>query len=153
MEMNFNEHLENKEINLSEFEHLCKRLFAQRSLVEDIDKKLSEANAQLEEYKTQILGILEKTGKDKYPVTGLGTVFVQHRTTVSMPKDPEKKKAFFDYLKNRNLLDDLTTVHSQTLNSFYKAEMGIAVSEGNSDFKMPGLDEPRITKILAMRKG
>lgn len=152
MEFDFEAHKKAENIDLAEFEVLCAELFKRRAEVEALQVMVDNANAALEELKTKVMTILEKTGKDKYPVTGFGTVFVQNRFNVSMPKDPDKKGAFLKFLELKGIKDDLITVHSQTLNSWYKQEMEAAVQEGNSDFKIPGLAEPTLMKTLAMRR-
>jgi hypothetical protein len=96
------------------------------------------------------MGIMTECGKEKYVVQGFGTLYFSNRMSVTMPKNPEDREAFFNYLKEKGAFDGLITVNSMTLNSFYKQEAEIANSP---DFKIPGIGTPTLIKTLNMRRG
>ena len=152
VEMNFNEHKENTQINVGEFEALCKEVFELKAKEDVLENQMKELGAEIDSRKKKIMGILDSMGKEKHFVGGMGTLFIQNRFTVSMPKEPTQKKAFYDYLREKGIFEDLVTVHSQTLNAYYKNELAAAAEVGNVDFKIPGLAEPNLVKTLAVRK-
>lgn len=81
-----------------------------------------------------------------------GGVSISHRTSVKTPKTLEAKNKLFDYLRAKGLFDTMVSVNSQTLNSFYKAEMEQAIEAGNSEFQIPGLDEVTVSQTLSFRR-
>ncbi len=149
-EFDFNSH--NEEVSLPEFQAICKSFVAQKNVCDEIEMALKKETEKLEEIKNKILEIMNKTGQDKFSVPGMGTVYLRTRATVTVPKEPDKRSQFFQYLKDKNIFDNLITVNSQTLNSYYKQEFEQAISDGNSDFKIPGIDEPYIIKSVGYRK-
>ena len=74
------------------------------------------------------------------------------RTSVRMPKDNEERKAFFDYLRERGVYDELVSVSSQTLNAFYRSELELAILRGELDFTIPGLNDVLVVPKLTVRK-
>lgn len=147
-EFNFDAH--HKELNLKEFEALCTEMFEQRRKVEELEKQAKEASTILEELKTKVGAIMSEVGKEKYHVEGQGLIYFQNKRTASMPKDPAKRAEFFQYLKDKGIFEDLITVHSQTLTSFWNQEFEASQSP---DFKIPGIDEPSARKTLSMKRG
>ena len=147
----FEETQENQNVSVEQFDGICKATFEQRLVCEEIEAKLSEENKKLEELKNKLVKLLEATNRDSWK-SPYGTVSRVERTSITMPKDPESKEKFFAYLKNKGIFENLITIHSQTLNSWYKQEKEVAESEGNFHFKVEGLPEPKTTYTLSMRK-
>lgn len=147
-QFNFSQHT--KEINLTEFDALCKKLYEQRAVVESMEKSLKDETARLEDLKQKVMAVMNDAGKEKYHVDGLGLLYFQTKRTASMPKDPEKRAKFFSYLRDKGIFEDLITVHSQTLTSFWNQEFEAAQSP---DFAIPGIDEPSARKTLVMKRG
>lgn len=139
------------EITLAEFEKLCNRVFEQKGVVDAAQAVADEESAKLEELKRQVLAAFEKNGMEKF-ACGAGTVYAVDRFSVQTPKTIEQKKLLFNYLREKGIFLEMASVNSQTLNSFYKAEMDNAVKAGNVDFKVPGIGEPAHTRTLNMRK-
>jgi len=136
---------------IKEFDEICRCSAALRAKKDELDKEVKDVSEQLEEYKAKILSYLEHYEKTKYIAAGY-TFYIQERFPVKMPQDLEKKETFFSFLKDRGIYNELITVNSQTLNSFYSKEMEKAIEEGNVDFKVPGIDEPKVIKNVMMRK-
>lgn len=152
MEMNFNQHKENTEINVGEFEALCKEIFELRLKEEELENQLKAISEAATEKKHKVMAILDSMGKEKHFVGGMGTLYIQNRFTVTMPKEPVAKKAFFDHLREKGIFEDMVTVNHQSLNAYYKNELAAAAEVGNADFKIPGLAEPNLVKTLAVRR-
>lgn len=144
--------MEHKAITVEEFEQLIKDIQAQRSEVEAKKALLSAENEKLEALETKALEALKATGKDSYQ-GAVGTVYTLHRMSVSVPKDPEKRKLFFEYLQKKGVYDSLITINSQTLNAFYKSEFEAAKEAGlGLEFQVPGIEEPKIFESVGFRK-
>lgn len=80
------------------------------------------------------------------------TVIKTSRFTVKNPSTAEEKKAFFDYLQQKNIFEDMVSVNSMRLNAWYKEEIEAAIQSGNFGFKVPGLAEPTAFETISFRK-
>ena len=109
-----------------------------------ITEKLDEAESKMRE-------ILEQAGMTSYK-SPFGTTSISYRTSVKTPKTAEDRAKFFEHLKKLGLYDNMVTVNSQTLNSFYKSELEQAKERGDSDFEIPGLTEVTLSPILMFRR-
>lgn len=142
------------QITLKELDQLAKDIAEQRNLIESIEETLGAAQLILEKMKSKMIAILEQFGKSSYPIPGGGGVSLVQRMSVALPKTPEEKSAFYTFLKERNIFDEMITVNSQTLNAFYKREFDQAAQEGRSiGFRIPGLPEHKIATTLSIRRG
>lgn len=123
----------------------------------EIDSKKKEAYKIREEKKQIVLETMQKAGKSKYYVEGLGTVYEINKYLVATPKTLEDKEAFFGYLKEHygdTFLMDKLGVHSATLNKIYNTALEEAKENGEdvSTFSIPGLDSPNVYKNIGFRK-
>ncbi len=122
-----------------------------RDLETEINNTKKALTAQLDEAEGKMMAMLEESQLKNFK-SEIGTVSVTHRLSVTTPKLPEDRAAFFEFLKTRQLFDQMITVNSQTLNSFYKAEFEEAAKRGEDDFKIPGISGETITPILSFRR-
>lgn len=113
------------------------RLYREKEAAADVAK---EASAAFETYRQQMAAMLQAAGIDSLEHDG-HRLYIRTRTSVRVPKTAEDRKAFFDYLKSRNVYEQMITVNSQTLNAFYQGEYEVAQDTGNQDFKIPGIDD------------
>lgn len=139
------------EVTVSDVEQMIEKAFQIRGEIDALKAQMSEKSAELDGFQQKILQFLTEFDKTSYRA-GAGMVVKQTKFSVSMPKDPDAKARFFRYIKERNLFEDLVTVHHQTLNSFYNAELEAAKETGDIDFGIPGIDEPKTYEIVAFRK-
>jgi len=139
-------------IDLKAVEDLCQQMFYMRDSIQHKEALLSEEKAALRNMQAKMLQILNDHGKSNYK-SNHGNVSVMRKLSVKCPKEPVARKDFFDYLKEKGIFEDLVTVHSQTLNAFYKTEWEAAKVSGVMDFAMPGIGEPSYYETLQMRKG
>lgn len=140
-----------KEMTITEFEDLLDRAYQLKLEAEELDgqrKKKEEERAELDKI---ILAEFERLDKQSYRARRCNIIKTK-RTSVSLPKEPEAREAFFNYLKDKNIFEELITVNHATLNAFFKAEFENAVAEQNIDFKIPGLEEPKIFEYLSYKK-
>lgn len=139
-----------KEITVKELEDLCARAFAKKQEIEAQEEVVSKLKAEMEEMKAKLTQHLNDFDKTSYE-SAFGKIYTSQIMTVPIPKTPESKKEFFEYLKDKGL-DNMITVNSQTLNSWYRTEYKLAQEEGNINFKIPGLEEPFVKQTISFRK-
>jgi len=119
-----------------------------------IDRKKLELEKQQEEFlgiQAEIIRILEAMDAESIKIHGFN-FYVEEKASVRVPKTIEEKRLLFAYLKEQGLFEEMVSVNSQTLNSFYKSMAEQAAAEGNLDFRIPGVEEPSSYKQLKMRR-
>lgn len=135
-------------------ERLIERIEAMyefRDKVKKREAQLEREKAALSEMVESIKRTLEAGGLESF-ISRSCTVSVQQKTSVKVPKSPEQREAFFGYLKEAGAFDDLITVNSQTLNSWYNAEKETHDKENPEPFAVPGLDDVSEYTTLSIRK-
>lgn len=137
-----NEQLKLKIANLLE-------LKANKEMLED---KAKEASKIFEAASYDLLQVLEATGLDSIKAHGY-TFSPREEMSVKNPQTPEDKEAFFLYLKEQGLFENMISVHSRTLNSMYKSASEDALRRGELEFRIPGIEAPTVFKKLVIRKG
>lgn len=138
-------------LTIKDLEDLCALCFSKREEIDVLEGQLKEVCAELEDLKEKLLTFLTDLDKTSYD-SSVGKISVKNIFSVSLPKTPEQKAEFFSYLKDKGIFEDLVSVHSKTLNAFYKQEQDIAISEGKIDFKIPGIDEPFYKQSLSFKR-
>lgn len=140
---------------MEEFLGKLKTLWEQKKIVEEISSTLDEEKSKLEGHKTEIQKMMEAMGLEKQPLPGYGTVYRQKSFSVKIPKDPAAKDKLFGWIrehKGDDVLKNMVSINSQTLNSFYKAELEVAKEKGDIDWALPGIEAPEVYYTLNMRK-
>jgi hypothetical protein len=141
-----------KTYTIDEVEGAIQKLIDQRAKYDEAKKASNAESAKVDELEMQMVEMLKSMGRKNFQGLG-GTVSITHRTSVKTPKTDEEKKAFFEYLEQKNLFLKLASVNSQSLNSWYNEEHSNAVAEGRgADFSVPGIGEPTLTETLSLRK-
>ena len=136
-----------------EIDDLIKSMRDKREKYEEAKKVSSDLYKEYKEEEHRVLQALKNAEKSKYHVDGVGTVSVVARETVKVPKDLDDKRKLFQWIKEKygdDALDSYLTIHSQSLNSFYKKEL--ENSEQPELFSIPGLGEPTVTEETRFRK-
>jgi hypothetical protein len=140
-------------MEISDFDLLVKGYIHLRGECDELKDKLSEKEIKRREVEAQLLSALDELGKSRWDIAGIGTISTVDKWSYKTPKTPEQKHLFFEYLKLKNVFEEIVSVNSQTLNAFAKREMEIARDEGKTDFSIPGLEEPTLYKTVSLRKG
>lgn len=142
-----------EEISTQELDSLIKTMRDKREEYDAVRKQASELYHEFKDMESKVLLALKNADKSKYHVDGVGTVSVVTRETVKVPKDLDDKRELFDWIKQKygqDALDSYLTIHSQSLNSFYKKELENA--EQPELFKIPGLSDPTVVEETRFRK-
>jgi hypothetical protein len=116
----------------------------------EYDQAKLEASAvyqRMEDKKTELVSILEDEGRDSYK-SPYGNFSFKYIETCKVPKETSDREAFFGYLKERGVYEDLITVNSATLNAFYKGE----VESYGDEFEIPGIIKSEPYARVSMRK-
>ncbi len=135
---------------LSELVAKVRKTFEIRSEIKKLDEQKKNLNEELSNLSSQIIAELEDNEMERID-TDLGTFSYRYRSNFQVPKDDESRKAFFAYLKDKGVYEQLITVNSRTLNSWAVQE------EQNSeelDFQIPGLkkSDPVAIPFLGTKK-
>lgn len=137
-------------VTLEEIEALGKKIVAARAEVDrvaDIKKELEQNVLDLE---LKMLEILHETGRTNFPLADGTSVYINRRLSFTIPKTPESKVEFFNYLRSKGVFENLITVNHQTLNSFCKAETEAALARGELP-SIPGIAPPTEYESIGVR--
>lgn len=140
-------------MELAEVKELTQDLWQLRETKEDVKKDLESLQRRIDEIEGKLISILDAADMDRFDGDDC-TVYLQEKTSVRIPKDPEAKREFFDYLKHRgeDLFSSMVTVNSQTLNAWYREQEQLALERGELELRIPGLGEPSRYQQLSVRK-
>lgn len=138
-------------ITIEQLEQMAAEIARQRECVEKIKKEKQAQDKILDELELKFIEALRECGKEKYQ-SEVGTLYTSHRLSYRVPKTPEQRASFFEYLKQNGDFDNLITVNSQTLNSYCKEKFELAKQAGAEDFEIPGLEPPEVCEVLGFRK-
>lgn len=138
-------------VSVKELQGQIELSFSLRKEYERMKKDSDKAYAQFQAASNRAANMLETLGLEKFH-TPSGTFTYSYQETYRVPKSPEQRQAFFNYLKDKGVYDEMVSVNSQTLNSFAKTEEKNALDEGNFDFQIPGIDKSAPTIKPIMRK-
>lgn len=141
-----------KPIDLAAMDEMISELVALKLVKEKIELELKEQTDLYEKKKDKVLSVLKNAGKKSYKVDGLANVIITQTPQVKMPKGLTEKEEFFSYLRDKGIFTEMVSVHSQTLNSWYKTEFENYANSGKIGFKIPGLEEPTVRESLSIRK-
>ena len=139
------------EASLKQINELCEKAFALKEKIAEIEAQASHWQGQLSELQGALKAQLDAAGLEEFR-SAHGLVYTQSRTSYRVPQDDEARAKFFEYLKAKGQFDSMITVHSQTLNAYCKKELEEHQSQGDMSFKIPGIDEPIVSKDLRMRR-
>lgn len=132
-------------------DRLCEKFADLKGRADALEDQAKSFRDMANEISAEIMALLTESKKTSWQ-TPIGNFILSNRFTVPTPKDPEQKQAFFSYLKQKGIFEDLVSVHSQTLNAWYRQELDAALDKGDVNFKVPGLEDPKYVQTLSIRK-
>jgi len=144
-----------QEISINDLDNAVRKVKEIRDEKDALKKQQDAISDTLEIAEGELLDLLTRANKKSYKLDGVATISLKEKLSVQTPKTPEEKRAFFNWVKETHgeqEADSLMTVNSQTLNSFYNAEMELAATRGEADFSIPGILAPVSRTILSVRK-
>lgn len=143
------------DVKMMDFKNDCQEIFELKKQMDEYERLKKEVSKELENKKKSILARMKAVGLQKIPMPEIGTVSVTEAWSVKMPKESQPKEQLFRWIaakKGEDVLHGMLSIKSATLNSFYKDELGLAIEEGNVDFRIDGLDEPSTYSKLNLTK-
>lgn len=139
-------------ISIPEFTALIQEAYDLKQEKDALELQAKGVQEQLSKIQAKILDVMDKTNQTSFK-TEFGQVVRNKRFSVKHPKDPEARKAFFQYLQDRGVFENMVSVNSQTLTYWYNLEMQAAAEKGQVDFSVPGIEPPTYAEYLTMKKG
>jgi len=139
-------------MQIEDLDALCMKIQEAREVVKDLGEQKKSAQSHVDRLEYELLEFLKETNRKNYSGPN-GLFYINHRMSVKVPKEEEKRKEFFWYLREKGIYDNMITVNSATLNAFYKDEIDAARERGDVDFAMPGIGEPTVSEVIAFKKG
>ena len=127
-----------EKITVEELQKKIELCFDLKTEHEDKKKDAAKVWADYVDAYTQVIGMMEELELDKFS-TKKGTFSFKYDESFKTPKTPEDREAFFSFLKEKGVYDEMITVNSRTLNSWAKQEVEAAENDGNFDLEIPGL--------------
>lgn len=137
---------------LAEVQALCVELFKQKAVCDTVNERLKEEKKKQEAIEAKIMAAFESSDCEKQAVKGVGTVYLKDYTSYKTPKTMEEKAALKEYMGEEKW-EAMVSINSRTLNSWASEEFNKAIEEGNHQFKIPGLEDPTMTRKIMTRKG
>ena len=113
--------------SLVDFQQQIMALWQQKAVVDAVKERQATEVKKLEEMKRKIMASMEEAEIEKQHIKGVGTVYRQQKFSWKVPKENEKREAFFGFLRDKGVFESMITVNSQTLNAFCKEELAQAV--------------------------
>lgn len=146
---------EENKYTVEDVERAIEAISKKREEVAEKKRIHSVADEELTQMENEAMRMLQSVGKKSYKGEQ-GTITRVVKWRVNLPKTPEARDAFFAYLKEKGLFENLITVNSQQLNSFYMQEWD-QVKENDPmealNFRIPGIEEPKEHETISFRKG
>lgn len=137
-------------MQIDELQRLCFEVQDIDVELEKLKDQTSDLNTEKTKLKKEILAHLEKHDLKNFNF-GNGKVGISEERSVKMVD----KYVFFQWLKERNMFEDIVSVNAQTLKSIYKKEFEKAKEEGDLEFLekgLPGVSKPSVFNNLKFYK-
>lgn len=143
--------LEKDQITVDVLEKLAAKCYALREEKAEIKKASTKKEAELKDHQIAMGVLMDKLEIDSYRSKS-GTISKREEANYRLPQDDSSRKAFFAYLKEREVFDTMITVNSKTLQSFVKQEVALKELDGEFDSLPPGIEETQYHTVYSMRK-
>jgi len=125
------------ELTVKQIEAMIAESFRMKEQYAEAKKIASEYYNKLSKIQAEVIEVLMDLGKTKY-VSDSGTFSFKVNETFRVPKTPEDRERFFNFLKEKEIYEDMITVNSATLNSWAKLEIE---NSTELDYQIPGLEK------------
>lgn len=141
-------------ISLEDMDNAIKKLRGLRDEYAEASAVAKNIYAEVKEAENTIINFMEKSGKKRYILEGVGQISLEKGLSVTTPKTPEQKQAFFNWLRQEMGEDGYLTyasVNSASLNKLYKDKVE-EYGERGEVLEIEGLDAPTSYTKLSLRK-
>lgn len=143
---------EDDKITVDEFDGLVEKLANFRKTLDEKKLETKVIADEADALERKLMAYLEENNRTSYKSPN-GTVSIMHKWRVNLPATDEDKAALFEHLRERGLFERYATVNSNSLNSLFLQDWETAKERGEGmEFKMPGVGEAKLNKVLSFRK-
>lgn len=139
------------EVKVHELRAVIDQLETKRLESAKLSIEQSALEAEIKALEIQIENTLEANNLTRFDGSNI-TVSQASKNWVSVPQDPQNKRALFSYLDARGLYDAYVTVNSNKFNSWYNKELELALERGETGLKIPGVKDPFVKTYLQVRR-
>jgi hypothetical protein len=145
--------VENEQIKeaLDRVKGMVKTIAEATAAKKKLESELETVNQVITEGDGKVLEILKECNLETFKCE-YGTVTASERVSYTTPKEHAAREAFFTFLREKRVFDDMVTVNYATLNSWAKEEYEAAKARGDLGFTIPGLGAPTIFPRLHKTK-
>lgn len=137
-------------VTTEELNNLSEEISKLRLEESEISYKKKQVTERLLQLETKMIELLIMSQIQSYRSPS-GLCSISKRMSVKLPKTQEDKLAFYNYLKEIGIYEQMVTVNSMTLNGFYREEFEKAEQEGK-EVNIPGIKEVTFIPTLSFRK-
>lgn len=146
----------------SEFSSVTMQKFDNK-IMEYRNEKISYENAQAEADKLKAImknteawlhSCMNEHKKTSYK-SSIGLLIVSKTFTVKLPDSLTAKRAAYGWISEHEgaeKLETMLSINSKTFNKYYREKQEAAFDEGEVDFSIPGVDEPKFIEKFSVRK-
>jgi hypothetical protein len=127
------------ETTLGDLHKMIKDSFDLKVKIDELESLVDVEKTALEKIKFRMSAVLAEHNM-KYFKTEFGAITRKAEFSVKVPKLQADREAFFAYLRERELFDQMIAVNSKTLNSYVKEQRDAAIAEGILEFSIPGIE-------------
>lgn len=139
-------------LTVQELDALIAKLSDYRKLLDERKLETSRITADADRLEAKLMSALGEMGRSSYKAP-FGTISVTNKWRVNLPTSDEEKMQLLEYFRTEGVYERMVTVNSNSLNSYYMQAWEAAKERGEGmDFKMPGVGDPKLNKILSFRK-
>ncbi len=140
-------------VTVQELDALCETIAQKRRTIDEMEAEVTVKNKELAALEAKAVEYLDALGRENYK-SAAGTLSIREALRWNLPAGPEAWEKLYGHFKERGIFEGMITVNSQKLNSWAKREFEVAAEEGRGlDFAVPGLEQPKMHRSLAFRKG
>lgn len=140
-----------EETTIQGLKALCEQLIKAREEKEEAAKAAKAVQEKVDELEMKILNIMKENALPNFKGE-FGTISIRNVKSVSQPESLEEKLKLFEYLKSKNIFEEMVSVNSRTLNSWANQEIEEREKAGVFGWVPPGLKAPETYSALSVRK-
>lgn len=137
--------------SLQKLTGLCEEIVEHRKRKDEKEEELKSINDDIRRCESKIIEYFKEYGLPSIK-TEVGNFTLTKRRNVAQPASPEAREAFFEYLREKGIFEDMVSVNSRTLTSWAIKEIEEQEEQGNIGWVPPGLEAPSEYETLSIRK-
>lgn len=140
-------------VTVADLNALIEQIKLKEDEIEVQDRKMKDLNIELGSLKGKAVAYLIELKQTEY-ASPLGKIEIKKYERVNLPESLPDKMAFFEYLKQKEMFENMATINSNSLNAFYFRERSAYIESGGDPmtFTLPGVPAPKTFSKLDFRE-